>query len=211
MQLNIGIEKMDMHEDMIVKALLDSSATEMFMDRKITTKHRFRLQKLERLVTVRNMDRMNNSTGAITYQVKVNVYSKSHVERIRMNICNLGRIKVILGIPQLQVHNLEINQKIGEVKIIRCLPLCGRNIKRKENKKAKRGKRIVTLEEKKIVKQVVNNKKDQGREEKVKVDHRKIEEMVPKKFSKQRKVFGKLKSERMPMRKIWDYAIDLKV
>jgi len=34
--------------------------------------------------------------------------------------------------------------------------------------------------------------------------------MVPKKFLKWRKVFGKVKSERMPTRKIWDYAIDLK-
>jgi len=34
--------------------------------------------------------------------------------------------------------------------------------------------------------------------------------MVPRKFLKWRKVFGKVKSERMPTRKVWDYAIDLK-
>jgi len=37
-----------------------------------------------------------------------------------------------------------------------------------------------------------------------------LTEMVPKKFLKWRKVFGKVESERMPTRKIWDYAIDLK-
>jgi len=42
------------------------------------------------------------------------------------------------------------------------------------------------------------------------VNHRKIEEMVPQKFLKWRKVFGKAESERIPMRKIWDHAIDLK-
>jgi len=41
-------------------------------------------------------------------------------------------------------------------------------------------------------------------------DHRKIEEIVSKKFLKWRKVFGKVESERMPTRKIWDHAIDLK-
>jgi len=41
-------------------------------------------------------------------------------------------------------------------------------------------------------------------------DHRKIEEMVPRKFLKWRKVFGKVESERIPTRKIWDHAIDLK-
>jgi len=34
--------------------------------------------------------------------------------------------------------------------------------------------------------------------------------MVPKKFLRWRKVFGKVKSERMPTRKVWDHAIDLK-
>jgi len=34
--------------------------------------------------------------------------------------------------------------------------------------------------------------------------------MVPRKFLKWRKVFGKVESERMPIRKVWDYAIDLR-
>ena len=41
-------------------------------------------------------------------------------------------------------------------------------------------------------------------------DHRKIEEMVPKRFLKWRKVFGKVKLERMSKRKVWDHTIDLK-
>jgi len=44
----------------------------------------------------------------------------------------------------------------------------------------------------------------------MKEDHRKIEELVPRKFLKWRKVFGKVESERMPTRKVWDHAIDLK-
>jgi len=34
--------------------------------------------------------------------------------------------------------------------------------------------------------------------------------MVPQKFIRWRKVFGKMESERMPTKKIWDHAIDLK-
>jgi len=44
----------------------------------------------------------------------------------------------------------------------------------------------------------------------MKEDHRKIEEMVPEKFLKWKKVFGKVESERILTRKIWGYAIDLK-
>ena len=96
--MNIRIEKLDTHEGVMVKALLDSGATGMFMDKKMAVKYGFRLQKLERLVVVRNVDGTNNSGGAITYQVEVNVYYKSHVKRMRMDVCDLGKTDVILGI-----------------------------------------------------------------------------------------------------------------
>ena len=41
--LNIGVEKVDTHEGVMVKALLDSGATGMFMDKKMAAKHGFRL------------------------------------------------------------------------------------------------------------------------------------------------------------------------
>ena len=88
---------MDTYEGILVKALLDSGTTGMFIDQKIAARHGFRLQKLERLIVVRNVDGTNNSAGAITHQVEVNVYYKDHIERIRMDICNLGRTDVILG------------------------------------------------------------------------------------------------------------------
>jgi len=80
-----------------VKALLDSDITRMFMDRKMAAKHEFRLQKLKRLIMVRNVDGTSNSRKAITYQVEANVYYKDHVKRIRIDVYNLGKTKVILG------------------------------------------------------------------------------------------------------------------
>jgi len=65
--LNIGVEKVDTHESMIVNVLLNSGATEMFIDKKIAVKYRFKLQKLDRPVMVRNIDEMNNNRGAIIY------------------------------------------------------------------------------------------------------------------------------------------------
>jgi len=208
--LNIGVEKVDTHEGITVKALLDSGATGMFMDKKMAAKHGFRLQKLERPVAVKNVDGMNNSGRAITHQVEVNVYYKSHVERMRMDVCDLGKTDVILGILWLQAYNPEINWKTGEVKMMRCPPLCGRNTKLEKGQKVKKGKRVVMLEEEKMVRWVIEDKEDWGRDEEVEADHKKIEEMVPKRFLKWRKVFGKVEPERMPTRKIWDHAIDLK-
>ena len=131
--------------------LSNSGAIGMFIDRNIVARYRFQLQKLERLVQVRNVNDTNNSTGAITHQVEVNMYYKGYVERMRIDVCDLGKTDVILGMPWLQVHNPEINWEMGEVKIMRYLLLCGRNIKLKEEKKAKRVKRVATIEKEKIV------------------------------------------------------------
>jgi len=181
--LNIGLEKIDTHKGITVKVLLDSSVTRMFMDKKTAARHGFKLQKLNRPVVVRNVDSMNNNTRAITHQVEVNMYYKGHVERMKMDICDLGRTKVILGMPWLQAHNPEINWEIGEVKMTKCPLLCEGN-KGREEKGTRKGKRVVNLEEEKIVRWAVDDKKDWEREEKVEADYRKIEEMVLKKFLK---------------------------
>jgi len=92
------------------------------------------------------VDGMNNSGGAITHQVECNMYYKGHIERIRMDICDLGKIEVILGMLWLAAHNPEINWEMGKVKMMRCLPLCNGRSPKKE-----KVKRIVTLEKEKIV------------------------------------------------------------
>ena len=63
--------------------------------------------------------------------------------------------------------------------MMRCPPLCGRRSPKKE-----KVKRVVTLEEEKIVRWVIDNKEDWRKEEKIEKDHRKIKEMVPKRFLK---------------------------
>ena len=158
--LNIKVEKINMHENIIVKVLLDSGTIGIFMDRKIAARHRFKLQRLERPIQVRNMDRTNNSARAIIYQIEVNVYYKNYVKRIRMDICDLGKTNIILEILWLQAHNPEINWEMREVKITRCLPLCDRIGQKREEKKVKREKIVVTLEEEKIVRWIIDNKKN---------------------------------------------------
>jgi len=157
--LDVGIERIDTHKGVTIKALLDSGTTGMFMDRKTADKHGFKLQKLERPVRVKNVDGMYNSRGAIMHEVEVNVYYKSHVERMRMDICDLGRTEVILGMPWLAAHNPEINWETREVKMTRCPPLCG-GVKTKEEVKKKRGKRVVILEEEKIIRWAIDDKED---------------------------------------------------
>jgi len=144
--LNIGVEKIDMHEGIMIKVLLDSGTTGVFMDKQTAAKHGFKLQKLERAIAIRNVDGTNNSGEAITHQVECNVYYKGHIERMRMDVCNLGKTEVILEMPWLAAHNPEINWEMGEVKMMRCSPLSGGRSQRK-----KKVKMLATEEEEKIV------------------------------------------------------------
>jgi len=109
---------------------------------------------------VRNVNGTNNSAGTITYQVEANMYYKGHIERMRMDMCNLGKTNVILGMPWLQAHNPEINWKTREVKMTRCPSLYGRNMRLKEKRVRKKVKRVVTLEEEKIMRWAVGDKED---------------------------------------------------
>jgi len=95
--MNIGVEKLDMHEGVTIKTLLDSGVIGMFMDKRMVARYGFKLQKLERLIAVRNVDGMNNSRGVIIHQIEANVYYKGHVKRMRMDVCNLGKTEIILG------------------------------------------------------------------------------------------------------------------
>jgi len=79
----------------------------------------------------------------------------------------------------LTAHNPEINWETEEVKMTRCPPLCGEG-----NRKREKVKRVVTEEEEKIVCWAINDKEDWGKEKEIEENHRKIEEMVPKKFLK---------------------------
>ena len=81
--------------------LLDSGAMGMFMNKGIAERHGFKMRKLERPLKVKNVDGTENSRENITYQVEVNVFYKNHVERMRMDVCNLGKTKVILEMPWL--------------------------------------------------------------------------------------------------------------
>ena len=63
------------------------------------------------------------------------MFFKGHVERARIDICNLEKIELILGMPWLAAHNPEIDWEKGEMKMTRCPPICGKKSKKERRKK----------------------------------------------------------------------------
>ena len=181
--MKVGLEKLESHEEVVVKALLDSGATGLFMDMTFAREKGFKMERIKNPLLVKNVDGTVNTGGAIIHQVECNMFFKGHVERVRMNVYNLGKTEVILGMLWLAVHNPEIDWEKGEVKMTRCPSICG---KRKQ-------------EERKEVKKI---EKDENKET--------LRELVPKRFWKWKKVFRKRESEIIPVRKAWDHVIELK-
>jgi len=95
----VGLEKLENHKGVAVKALLDNKTTGLFMDTTFAKEKGFKMEKLKNPLLIRNVDRTANVGGAITHQVECNIFFKGHVERARMDMCNLGKMKVILGMP----------------------------------------------------------------------------------------------------------------
>ena len=79
-QIQVGVEKIDICKGVSVKVLLDSGATVLFADRKFVEKQRFKKEKLARPIQIRNMDGTDNSRGIVIYEIKYNLYYKGHVE-----------------------------------------------------------------------------------------------------------------------------------
>jgi len=182
--LKVGLEKLESHEGVAVKALLDSGATGLFIDTTFAKEKGFRMEKLKKPLSVKNVDGTANVGGAITHQVECNMFFKGHVERVRIDVCNLGKTELILGMPWLVAHNPEIDWEKGEVKMMRCPPICGR---KKQGVEKKETRKVEKNEDEEVLKR-----------------------LVPQKFWKWKRIFRKRELERMPVRKVWDHAIELK-
>ena len=79
--------------------------------------------------------------------------------------------------------------------------------KKQEEKEEKKEMRKPTIKKEKTIARIMEKKK---KEEKDLIELRATDKMVPRQFHKYLKVFEKKNSERMPTRKAWDHAIDLR-
>jgi len=134
---------------------------------------------------------------------------------------------VILGMLLLARHNPKIDWRTGEVKMTRCPEECGKQWRpvqeksewekqkeeetkeeagKKREEKDKRKKKGKTME----IKKVAEEWEIWDEEEETAKSEVEAKKLVLEKFHEWIKVFGKKQSERMPTRKIWDHAIDVR-
>ena len=150
---------------------------------------------------MRNVDESLNKEGPIEHTVEVNIHYQGHRERTEINVIGGQKWTVILGMPWLAHHNLEIDWRMGEVKMTRCLEECGKQWrpvqgksgwekqkeeeakeevrkKREEKEKKKKQKKGKTVEVKKVAEEweILDKKEEVARSEK------EANKLVPEKF-----------------------------
>ena len=107
--VKIRLKQKEEEEGVVTEALLDSGATGLVMSEEFARRHKFKRTKLERLVYVRNVHGMLNYVGSIVDTVEVEIFFKGHKERMLMDMIGDQKWSVILSMPCLECHNLEID------------------------------------------------------------------------------------------------------
>ena len=72
--VKIDLKRIDIHEEIIVEALLDSRVMGLVMSSEFTKKQKFKLKKIDRPIYVRNVDGSFNKEGLIKHTVEVSIY-----------------------------------------------------------------------------------------------------------------------------------------
>jgi len=131
--VKIGLKQED-EEEIVVEALLDSNVTGLVISSEFARKNKFKKKKLKRLIYMRNVDSTFNHEGPIEHTVEVELFFKGHKERMEIDVIGGQKWSIILEMLWLAHHNLEIDWKIGKVKMTRCSDEYGKKWKTKQTK-----------------------------------------------------------------------------
>jgi len=109
LMINVRLRTMDIHHMVDVKALLDSGATGMFIDKKFAEGNGIEMQLLDKPIRVYNVDGTLNQEGSITHEVILMLLHKGHKKKVVVEVCDLGKSMVIIEYTWLWKHNPEID------------------------------------------------------------------------------------------------------
>jgi len=103
-------------ESLTINAMIDSGATENFIDREVCNKHGIKMIKAKNPREIYLADGKPSAMGPVSHMImKVPMDISSHRELATFQVANLQNHEVILGMPWLIEHNPTIdwnNKKI---------------------------------------------------------------------------------------------------
>jgi len=108
-----------------INAMIDSGATEDFIDREVCNKHGIKMITGKSQWEIYLADGKTRAMGPVTHMTKVPMDISSHRELATFQVANLQNDKVILGMPWLREHNptMDWNARRITFKSERCTTL----------------------------------------------------------------------------------------
>jgi len=109
-----------------INAMIDSGATQHFIDREVCNKHGIKMIKAKNPEEIYLADGKPSAMGPVTYMTKVPMDISSHRELATFQVANLQNHGVILGMPWLREHNplIDWNDKRITFNSERCTTWC---------------------------------------------------------------------------------------
>ena len=191
------------------EALLDCGAGGKFIDQNYMRNMKWPQTKLEKPIRVRNVDGTLNKTGMITHQTELTITVKGKTRKHQFLITGLGKQKIILGLPWFTEENPDIDWKNQTVN---WRPEPTTEEQKNTGNRYPLTINAVTAPEtmeswinaKELVSQLLNEQTSKVEEKKT------LEELVPPAYHEQLDIFDEEKANRLPQRRKWDHAIELK-
>ena len=102
-------------EKLSINAMIDSGATEDFIDKEVCQKHQIDMIATENLREIYLADGNPSDMGPVTHIAKVPMTIGNHQELETLQVANLQNHEVILRMPWLKEHNSKINWGKNEI------------------------------------------------------------------------------------------------
>jgi hypothetical protein len=204
-------------------ALVDSGATENFIDYKTVERLRLGTKKLEQVRSLKNIDGTLNQAGSVTRCCDLVLTKGEQSEQVRFYVTNLGNDRFILGYPWLAKFNPDIDWPRAAVK--------GPKLTVRTTLKAK----ITKLEHLQRARQIAIEQMEEGDElymavrfvqeeaviRKTTIAQQMAEKAydattvnteatIPAVFKRHWKVFSEQEARHLPPQRQWDHQIKLK-
>jgi Retroviral aspartyl protease len=200
--LDIPVDVVTYNKTEMVKVLIDSGATDNFIDFRTVAKLWLGTKKLPRARQLFNVDGTHNQASLI--EESVHLYIDRGNERIetQLHVTNLGRDRLILGYPWLEAFNLEINWAEGK--------LLGPRTTLKTTGAVTQEHVNEAYEIQWMAMQARKTTIAQKMAEAFKINKPKKDTPVPAEYRRHVKVFSEKEAKRFPPSRAWDHRIPLK-
>ena len=226
MMIPVTIQELNNLRGCSVTGLVDSGATGGFINERLVEERGFEREPLPLPVPVYNADGTPNRGGEITHVVRMRLQVQDHTEVCALAVTDTGKSDVIIGFNWLRKHNPEIDWEKGELKFTRCPASCKRERLQdvwaeEDQEDIQEGDRIFITRiypdtalprrnaaQLRAMGSVATKLAAAANEAK---GEQRIEDNVPEHYLRDyRSVFEKDQFDKLPARKKWDHAIELK-